>query len=459
MAMLLIGVVVWLAFLPGAPDTFLRPPVHVYEAILLPAPDPSSPPDAAALVYDIFAEQYLLARLDPVRHRIAWRGPAMEGYSFLRGLASASGAIYITENAQLLAFDAGDGHTLWKAALTDNLGYCAGCLSAVGNRVLALTEDYTLQAFDAATGETAWSRRLAGYTSRMTVVGESLLVIDQEDEAFSLFRLSAADGRVEWKITPACKGAEDYSAEQLDSGSTVVVSPEKGEGSGDRSVFLIYGWNPACVERRDFATGAVRWQHYDEQGYSPSDDYAVLLTDAALFFGAGNDVWSVDTASGTARRVLSLEDYEPVPIALAGDTLIVRLKRTRGSTQFGLRGMDPANGEKYWELVLDKGAPLEPPDTIAGLVDDAQTAFILRVQNDRLALVEFEAEPEQMRIRWLDPKSGEAIGENILPLEIQGDFYAPPVLVAWSDPVLWVTVENRLLGLDLAAGKPALSYP
>jgi outer membrane protein assembly factor BamB len=323
-----------------------------------------------------------------------------------------------------------------------------------GNRVIVLTRDYTLQAFDSATGEAVWSRRLAGYTTDFWIAGDELLVIDQEaGEEYSLLQLNLSNGNVYRKITPECVGESGFSPGHLSSSSTVVPDPDSAG-----SVYLLYGFNPACIDRWDLASGKRLWQSVDEKGYSPSNDYSILLASGTLYFAGDNSLWATDTTSGQTRLVAQVQDYEPVPLALSGRRLIVRVKRTRGTTKFGLWGMDPASGEKIWQRMFDTGVPLDPPDSASGLVDSDQSVWTFRMADGRMIVLEFQAQPNRLRFTTLDSQNGNATDDKTLKLNIEDDYFVPTIL-GWRDPVVWMVVDSKIIGIDIGAGRIVYRYP
>jgi outer membrane protein assembly factor BamB len=454
---LALGLVLALVFAPGAPETILKPALNLVGPVASLPTGAGRPPDFIAMGYDFTAENYPVARVDPSGHRIVWRGPAFESISDVSALAAGDGRVVLAAGTRLQAYDAADGKALWQADLSDQVGYCSECLTVRGDRVIALTRDYVIQAFDAAGGGPVWTRRMNGYTSGFSIWEDALLVVDREDEAYSLFFLSLKDGSVQRKITPACKGTGDSYSEELDNVSVVVPDPAGLSGAG--ALYLFYGWYPGCVEMRDLSAGKLLWQHYEETGFSPSGDLAVLPTGKTVFFAADNKLWAAAAADGETRLVAEMQDYEPVPLALAGDTLIVRVKRTRGTARYEIWGMDPASGEKIWEHAFKVGGPLDPPEPVSGLVDKDQWAWTWRMSAGGLAVLEFQTDPNQLAVTRLDPNTGSALGGQTVGLSIDDDSFFIPKVLAWQDPLVWVEVDNRILGVDFNAGKIPYSYP
>ncbi len=458
-AVLALGVVLFLVFSAGAPDTILKPALNISGPVVILPSAEGQPPDFLALGYDILAENYPIARLNPAGHRIVWRGPTFESISDVRAIAAGGDKFYAVEGDRLYAYSAADGSSLWQADLTDQLGYCGQCLSTQGGRVIAFTQDYVVQAFDAASGNIAWTRRLFGPSNSYSIERDSLLVVDKEDEDYSLFVLSLGDGSVLKRITPECAPVNGSHPEQLDNVSMMVLDQNSAAETGSDSVYLFYGWYPGCIERRDLSTGDLKWQQMDERGFSPSGDLATLVTAETIFFAADNNLWAADTANGEIRLVTQTQDYELVPLALAGDTLIVRSIRTRGSTQFGLWGMDPKYGEKTWEHELKNSEPLDPPDVAMGLVDDDGWAWTWHMMDGQIFLLEFQANPNQLAVSRLDPHSGSVLDEKHLALGVEDDFYFIPAVLAWQDPTAWLVVDRRIIGVDISSASVKYSYP
>jgi outer membrane protein assembly factor BamB len=448
------GLIVCLVIGMGATRGVLAPALSLTGPFVLLETGSDTPPDVIALGYDSNADKYQLARFSPARRTAVWRGKTFGDISGVDRIAAGGESFFTVEGEQLHAYRAADGGALWQAGLPDKLGYCPECLSVKGSRVIVMTRDYTLQAFDAATGETAWTRRLAGYTDGFWIVDDFALVIDQEaGEEYSLFELNLSNGDVNRKMTPECTGESGFSSEHLNSNSAVIPDPESAD-----SVYLIYGFTPGCIERWDLAGGNRVWQSVNEKGYSPSQDYSTLIAAGTFYFAYDNLLWATDTAGGKTRLVAQVQDYEPVPLALSGQRLIVRVKRTRGSTKYGLWGMDPASGEKIWEHPFATGVPLDPPDGANGLVDSDQSVWTFRMGDGRMIVLEFQAQPNQLVFTALDPQNGNTAEEKTLKLNFEDDYFVP-VILGWRDPVVWLILDSKILGIDIGTGKIVSTYP
>jgi outer membrane protein assembly factor BamB len=456
---LAIGILLYLGFSPSAPETILRRPLSVTGAVPLLAGDPQVALDFIVTAFDVDADKYLFARVSAKDHKALWRGTTFDSISDFQGLTAVGDAFYSTKGTTLLAFNALDGSQRWSATLSDKLGYCAECLSVAGTRVIVLTQDYTFQVFDAATGDLVWQRRMAEYTRSFQLWNDSLLVVDKVDDSYSLLFLDIASGNIRQQITPSCKTLDGYSSEDLGTTSTFLVAPDSAGPAAGGALYLVYGWPESCVERRDLATGKLIWQQVSADGFSPGGDVYPVLTEDSLFLGFENTLLAAKTADGTFRTVLQAQDNSLVPLALINGTLIARAKTTRGSTRFSLWGLDPANGEKLWEHTLGKSGPMDPPDSVSGLVDDDQSAFTWRSLDGRFTILDFQANPNQLELQFLNTKDGNpGIGEKVA-INVTGDFYFVPKVLGWEDPIVWLYVESSVLGVDIQSGKITYSYP
>jgi LSD1 subclass zinc finger protein len=421
--------------------------------------DRTEGPDFIAFAYDISAETNLFLRVDPVAGKVVWRGKKIEDSSNLQELVLGDARFFTAEGSELHAYRSADGVELWQARLSDKLGYCEGCLSAEGNRVVALTQDYVIEAFDAETGASAWKRRMDGYTSGFTIADGGLWVIDKADGEFSLLFLSLADGSVVRRITPDCPSKDGFGGSRLDSAAMFLLDPAPSVRSADRSIYLMYGFFPGCVERWDAATATRIWQVEEDRGFSPSRDFATLFTQDTFYFAYEKTLWSAAKADGRFRTVADGGDYDLVPLALEQDVLILRTKRTRGTTQFGLRGFDPAAGTILWDHPIENSAPYDPPDAAFRDVDEDQAIWTWRISGGLLHLYVFQANPNQLTFPTLDPKTGTLSAGETLAFSFDSDSYFGPEILYWKDSIVWIMVDSRLMAVDTAAAAVKYHFP
>lgn len=448
LALFIGGVFAFVLCLPGGP--FVPLLIANGPATLLPA-EAGAPSDTVAVFYDPNDEHYLLGRLAGDSGRFAWRSEPLPGSDYARGIAYDARLVFVASGAGLLAYSQADGSLAWQALMPDELNYSDDNLLVVAGRVITSNVDQSIQAYDAASGALVWNMRLAGYDRSLRLVGGQLVVIDPlgEDYVYSLIFLDPLDGRELRSLTPTCQEAAGYSPATIDPDSGFLVDETED------SLYLVYDSSPGCVQRIDLATGQMAWQTTSEEWFTFSPyGFSGLLGQELLYFNQGNELISVERGTGRLRILVADEDYEFVPLALSGNTLIVRARRTRGSERFELWGVDPGSGEPRWQLDLTDAGPLDPPDEMAGLVDGDESAWTWRLADAGLLLVRFEADPHQVVIVTLDPTNGAQLNETTVALRgIVGDFYSIPEILGWQEGLLYAGVDGNIYAIDVNAGE------
>jgi hypothetical protein len=428
------------------------------EIAALPTDNPEGP-DFIALVYDLTGDKNLLVRLDPIRGKIVWRGKEIKDTSDIQALVVGDARFFTVEGSTLHAYRSADGSELWQAQLSDKLGYGEGALSAAGNRVVALTQDYVIEAFDSETGASAWKRRMDGYTLGYTILDGGLWVIDKLDGRQTLLHLSLADGSIRRLITPVCARSDGNATSELSSTSLFLFDPDPSVDPSHRSLYILYGWSPGCIERWDAASATRIWQTVADEGFSASTDYAALITPQAVYFADGEKLWSASTADGQTRLLSEGGDYELVPLAAEQDVLILRTKRTRGSTQFGLRGFDPVTGKILWDHAVPNSAPYDPPEAAFRYVEEDEAIWTWRISGGFLHLYTFQANPNQLSLATLDPQNGTYADGEAVALDISDDSYFGPTILLRKDAMLWALAGSKIYGIDLATAKIKYQFP
>ena len=211
-------------------------------------------------------------------------------------------------------------------------------------RVITSNADQTIQAYDAATGRLVWSKRLTGYDRSLRLMGNSLVVVDyiDNDYHYGLVFLDPASGDQTNVITPTCT-SNDYDS-NIDTDTGLVYDQT------ENALFLVYDSSYGCVQRIDLANGQTSWSISSKDSFSFSPDgFQYLMTDSSLYFSNGNDLMAVDKSAGSMRVLLTNPDYNLLPLVVAGDKLIVRARRTRGTERFELWGVEAASGKQAWQ--------------------------------------------------------------------------------------------------------------
>ncbi len=442
------GVLAAVFFSPGGP--FVPFLVANGPAILLPSDSGAS--DVAAAFYNVTDETYVVGVVEAETGKLRWQSDPLPGDGYVDGLAQAGSLVYAASGADLLAYRADNGSLSWQVEMPDQLNYSEDSLLVTAGRVLTNNLDQSVQAYDAQTGQQVWSRRLAGYDRTLRLIDNSLVLFDYlgDDYTYSLVFLDPADGSEQRLLTPACP-TDEYSTATLDPDSGFFYD------EAENSIYLVYDSSPGCVQRLDFASGQVIWQTLDDDWYSFSP-YG-LLAESRLYFTNGNELLSVEEATGALRTLLADEDYEFVPLAVSGDTLIVRARRTRGSERFELRGLDAASGEMLWQLDLGDAKPIDPPNELVGLVDEGEPGWTWHLRAGQLVLIQFQAAPNQLLIQTFDPANGALASEMTVALKgVSSDFYSVPEVIGWEGDLVYFTLDAKIYCVNVTTGEVVFHF-
>lgn len=182
---------------------------------------------------------------------LLWR--VSEGYSGFPGTPLVDdGRVHLGSFDRLaLAYDAGDGSTLWKAVVDRDTR--AGA-QAVGESLLACTTDDGIAAFDAESGESRWQSTFAADPGSDRVPSPSGAPIVADDRVFaathalSLVAFNAESGAVDWRV-------------QMDPTENVARRYEPG-AYADGVLYAVeeqYNYFPDVLHAFDAATGDRRW--------------------------------------------------------------------------------------------------------------------------------------------------------------------------------------------------------
>jgi hypothetical protein len=167
----------------------------------------------------------------------------------------------------------------------------------------------------------------------------------------------------------------------------------------------------------------------------------------------------VDKANGTIQTLLVNEDYEFVPLAVSGDTLIVRARRTRGSERFELWGVNANSGGQEWSVELEDAKPLDPPNELVGLVDEDESGWAWHLTSTELLLLDFQAVPNQLVLTTINPADGSTTSEIAVPLENDGsEFYSVPTVVGWWNQVVYFVLDTQVYAVDTTSGEVLMVY-
>ncbi len=451
--LLIVGLILGFAFAqPGGP--FVPRMVAMDTAALLPT-EGDIPPDVVSLFYNVNTEERLFARVSSSNKNLAWQAEPLPGDGFADHIVTDGNLVYTASEMNLFAYHASDGSLAWQVTMPDQLDYDPNSLVLAAGRVVTITLDRSLQAYDAQTGQLAWSRLLSGYDRQVRLMNDQIVVMDYlgDDYTYSLVFLNPLDGREESLLTPTCQ-VREYSSETLDTYSGILYEP------GQNSLYLLYGTFNGCIQRINLSTRQVTWQTAVEDGLSFTPyGFNGMMTDSTIYFQNEEHLLAVDKAGGTVRTLLSNDDYEFMPLAVSGDTLVARARRTRGTERFELWGVDAGTGSKKWSLELENTKPLDPPNELVGLVDEDESGWAWRLTPTGLLLLDFQAVPNQLVLNTINPADGSKTSEIAVPLEDDGsEFYSVPTVIGWWNQVVYFILDTQVYAVDTTSGEVLMVY-
>jgi hypothetical protein len=204
----------------------------------------------------------------------------------------------------------------------------------------------------------------------------------------------------------------------------------------------------------------MTWQTLSADSYSFSPyGFNTLMTGTSFYFSNGGQLLVVDKQSGTIQTLLANEDYEFLPLALTGDTLLIRARRTRGTERFEIWGLNPGSGAKLWQVDLQGASPIDPPEKMSGLVDETDTGFTWRLVPAGLVLIKFQGNPNQMLLDTINITNGTLLDEKTVALkQVTGDFYSVPKVIGWQDNLMYLNLDSNIYGLDITTEEIRFHY-
>jgi outer membrane protein assembly factor BamB/ribosomal protein L7/L12 len=422
-------------------------------AVLLPSEQDASP-DVAVTLYNPDKETYSIGRIGAADGKLLWNADPLPEGDYTDAIVQGGDLVYVAHGMDLLAYQKSDGALAWRVSMSDKV-FSKGCLAYIDGMVIALGTDQTLSGFEATTGRLVWSRQIGGYDRTIRLIDGSILLVDyiNEDNDFGLIFLNPLDGKQQRVIEPACK-FDEYTSDTPEPDSGIFLD------EAEHALYLVYGSYNGCVQRVDLTSGQVTWEIIQDDSFSFAP-YGIqsLMTPATLYFGIDNQLYAVDKAAGTLKVLIEQDDYEFKPLAFTGDMLIVRVRRTRGTERFELWGVDPASGERAWQIDFGKARPIDPPNELSALVDKGEPGWTWHIAPAGLVLVEFQAEPNQLVLKTIDIASGSSTDEKILALKkVSGDFYSVPELIGWQGNIAYYHVETAIYAFDISTGEIAFVH-
>jgi ribosomal protein L7/L12 len=410
-------------------------------------------PQIAGVFYNSDADTRSIGLVDPATGKLLWQAAKLAGDGNADAVAAGTDLIFAANATTLLAYHKSDGSLAWQAQMSDKLNYGAATLLVSAGRVITNNADQTIQAYDAGTGHQVWSKRLNGNDSTLRLMGNSLVVLDYTDSNndYGLLFLDPATGTQQNVLTPSCN-SNDFTA-NLDTESGILYD------QAANTLYLVYD-SYGCVQRLDLASGKTVWEADSKDDFNfAADGLQSLMTDSTLYFSNGNDLLAVDKSSGNMKVLLTNPDYQLLPLAMAGNNLIVRARKTRGTESFELWGVDAASGSQTWQVDLTGSSPIDPPNQMAGLIDNTGSGWTWKLASTGLVVATFQAQPNQLILETFNPATGNSTGKQAIALKnVSGDFYDIPTVLGWQDNIAYVSIDLEIYSLDITTGQLKAIY-
>jgi outer membrane protein assembly factor BamB len=263
----------------------------------------------------------------------AWTVSIGTGSNKKQRLASspvvADGRVYtIDSDAEVRAFNAQTGATIWSTKLTSSTGKNAnslfgGGVSVDGDRVFATNGVGDVAALNATTGAILWRKRPGGpLRGAPSIANGNIYVISQDNQ---IFALRASDGNSEWNEAGTLELAGVFGA----------AAPAIAQGT------VVAGFSSGELNAYRYENGRVVWQD------------ALSRT-------------SISTA------VASLSDIDASPVIDGGVVYAVG----QGGRMVAL---EIITGQRRWEVNISGGAtPWVAGDWLFVVTDDARLLCIAR---------------------------------------------------------------------------------
>jgi outer membrane protein assembly factor BamB len=422
-------------------------------AMLIPGGD-GQVTDALVHTYDSSNDTRFLAYLDGGTQTVRWQTDPLGEDSYRVAMAGNDKFIFAAVKTGVMALDRQTGQVAWQASISDELPYsCSSdCLRLVGQRVVVLAKDGGLYGLDSQSGRTVWSTRLNSTPDRLYVTDDRVAVFDNRDEGVVLSIIDPVSGRELVALHPKCTDPSSGFTDDADLNSPVLTVPDQN------SLIILFGFFSSCVQRWDIASGSLMWDaSLSDISFSFSFGPSPALIGGTIYVASEHQLVSVQAADGTWRVLIDDPDYEFVPLEEQDGILITRAKRTRGTTRFELWGVDATTGGRIWQHPFPGGEPLDEPDRMSGLLDKGDLGWTAHLTPAGLVVVQATAQPHQLTVETLDPKTGTSGGTHSVPLSgVSGDFYSVPDVLGWPRDQLWLMVDGRIYVVNLT--QPSLAY-
>jgi outer membrane protein assembly factor BamB len=427
--------------------------------LLLPG-EPNRPVSSVVLTqgYDSGARStvYAMEKIDGATGTSVWRTPLPDAFTYSPILTN--GSMYFTVvKAQVVAVRDADGSVAWQRTLSDEVQVtsCTTCFAVSGDRLIAQSSDGNLQVLDTTTGAPAWQRTLVDTQAQVVPFGDRVLLSDGKSSEAHLSVLALADGTEQSVLSPTCPRQTSGSPEDYEVGAIIQPLVE------ENAVVLGFGFGYACWQRLDLASGAPSW-------VTPASDSTLGRTYADVVPGDGNrllvvdsgKVSIVDMGSGALTDLGGESGEQRDPIALTGDSVVLRERSSRGTTKYSVAAYDAATGTQRWTADLGTASPADPPDANTSSVTANEARFVVSVQGDTVRLVTFRGGSNDFMVQNVSLATGVAPGSPTVSAGLKSGVTSPQFRPAgWRGPSVVLVIEDQLVTLDTATATVTQRWP
>lgn len=412
--------------------------------ILVPGGQNGSPQIASMFFYPD-ADARFIGLLNPGSKRLAWQAAPLKNN--VSKLVNGSDLIYVASEDNLLAYSKTDGSLVWQTVMPDALNYSGNNLIVTAGRLITRNADQSIQAYNAETGSLVWSKRLTGYSDTVLLVDKSLLVVDYADNDYNygLFFFDPVTGTQQALITPTCT-INDYASFINDDTALF-------QDADNNALLLIY--REGCIQSINLATQQINWTTVNSANFSlPSDGYKTLSTNSTFYFGDDGNLVAVTKSNGEMRFLSKNPDYNVYPMEIIDNLMVLRADRTRGTNRTELWGIDLKTGTQNWQVTMQDAEPIDPPNKMAGFIDDNDFGWTLKQTPSGLVRLTFKGQPNQMVLEIISPTEGSIVSSKTIAIKgIMGDFYDIPIVLGWQGNVAYLEIDSGFYKLDVSTGE------
>ncbi|MCJ7604946.1 MAG: PQQ-binding-like beta-propeller repeat protein [Dehalococcoidales bacterium] len=319
----------------------------------------SSPAVVDGIVY-FGSRNYHLYALNAVTGEVIWKyktGSWVEASPIVTG-----GVVYCGSNdGNMYAFDAATGAKLWQY----DAQYPVRGAAAYANGVIYFGGDnWNVHAVDAATGEEIWVYETNNLVISSPVVLDGIVAIGGVDGHFYCINARNGRGRLAFLVrsmVATSPVSQDGLVYFTNAGGNVYALDPKAKNWPLENTLRKY-WDAMHIygvaPRPPVSSGYI-WNEW--LGWGVDTTSSIALADNTMYFGAGNDVLSMDLETRETNWTFSTGDSTVSSPAVEGQAVYI------GSYDGNLYAIDRSTGEQIWQISTD-GRITSSPAVANGMV-------------------------------------------------------------------------------------------